>query len=307
MNQAWAGHPGTLVESIAVPPVAYTPAGAVVPSKAPDDFSFESFVPGALAPFSPLGSIGLGPADEKSSGLSNIRTGEPGQVCKILVGPGIIGPGHLLDSVSLAFRYSVGYTHTYGWSRFKAPTVRVYLADVTDGKELATLGSTGPLGNYSFDGFTAYSPELRIAAAGLGLPNERPIAIVMEVTNRYLNLQMPIDDKADGWNIRATWKPAEPNDADAEPEAAAVHPLLSAPGRGQLWAKRQPGGGSAALFINHSPTPLSYTLSMAKLNLTAAAYKVRDVWAGTSNGTAAGSLRLSVPPYDSAFVTLSPV
>ena len=73
MNQAWAGHPGTLVESIAVPPVAYPPAGAVVPSKAPDDFSFESFVPGALAPFSPLGSIGLGPADAKSSGLSNIR------------------------------------------------------------------------------------------------------------------------------------------------------------------------------------------------------------------------------------------
>ena len=44
MNQAWAGHPGTLLESIAVPPVAYKPAGAVVPSKAPDDFSFETFV-----------------------------------------------------------------------------------------------------------------------------------------------------------------------------------------------------------------------------------------------------------------------
>ena len=44
MNQAWAGHPGTLVESIAVPPVAFNPAGAAVPSKAPDDFSFETFV-----------------------------------------------------------------------------------------------------------------------------------------------------------------------------------------------------------------------------------------------------------------------
>ena len=44
VNQAWAGHPGTLVESIAVPPVAFNPAGAAVPSKAPDDFSFETFV-----------------------------------------------------------------------------------------------------------------------------------------------------------------------------------------------------------------------------------------------------------------------
>ena len=63
----------------------------------------------------------------------------------------------------------------------------------------------------------------------------------------------------------------------------------------------------AAMSGPESLGPLSYTLAMAKLNLTAATYKVRDVWAGTSNGTAAGSLRLSVPPYDSAFVTLSPV
>ena len=78
-------------------------------------------------------------------------------------------------------------------------------------------------------------------------------------------------------------------------------------GRGQLWAKRLPGSGSAVLLINHSPGALAYSLSTKKLNLTASAYKMRDVWAGTHNGTRNGTVQLLVPPYDSAFITLTPV
>ena len=78
-------------------------------------------------------------------------------------------------------------------------------------------------------------------------------------------------------------------------------------GSGQLWAKRQPGGGSAVLFINHSPTPQSYSVTLAKLNLTKTSYTVKDIWERKETGTATGDLKFAaVPAYDSAFLLLTP-
>ena len=81
---------------------------------------------------------------------------------------------------------------------------------------------------------------------------------------------------------------------------------LESSSSGQLWAKRQPGGVSAALLINHSPRPLKHVVDFAKLNLTAAAYTARDLWARQELGTFAGAMNLSVPAFDSSFVLLSP-
>ncbi len=312
MNQAWDGHPGMLVENVKLPLVSYSLHGAIVPSNDADDFDVKA--PGDIGVGPPV--FPRGPPDSRSTGLQNIRTGEPGDTCIIQVGPGIIGNGHVIDTVSMTFRYSVGYHIPAGPDPGKDPMVRVYLADLASGRELQTLGATGPLGNYSYDRFKTFSPEIPIAASGLGLPNDQPVAIMMEVTNNQRNLQIPIDDKANGWNIRVTWKAtpflATATDKNTNAKFAVNPPLapyvpLSSFNEGQLWAKRLPGGRSAALFINHSPRALSYTLSMKKLNLTASTYTVRDVWAGTNNGTATAFLRLWVQSYDSAFVTLTPL
>ena len=77
-------------------------------------------------------------------------------------------------------------------------------------------------------------------------------------------------------------------------------------GAGQLWAKKLPGGGSAALVINHSPTVMNYTVQLAKLNLTGSSYKVRDIWAHKDLAPSSKDIPLAVPPYDSAFLAISP-
>ena len=80
-------------------------------------------------------------------------------------------------------------------------------------------------------------------------------------------------------------------------------------GQGQVWAKPQPGGAEAALVINHGGEPLQYSITLDKLNLTAASYSARDIWARANIPgavTAAHGLHLTVAPYDSAFVLLTP-
>ena len=79
-------------------------------------------------------------------------------------------------------------------------------------------------------------------------------------------------------------------------------------GLAQLWAKRQPGGATAALLINHGPQPLSrYAIALSKLNLTAASYVVRDIWGRKDVGNATKELEFApVKPFDSAFVLLTP-
>jgi alpha-galactosidase len=77
----------------------------------------------------------------------------------------------------------------------------------------------------------------------------------------------------------------------------------------QLWAKPQPAGAAAALLINTSPQPLHYSLLLAKLNLTAASYTVRNVWAREAHPASPVNkdIEIVVAPYDSSFLLLSPV
>ena len=76
----------------------------------------------------------------------------------------------------------------------------------------------------------------------------------------------------------------------------------------QVWAKKQPGSGMAVLFINHSPKPQTYNITLAKLNLTASSYTVKDILERKPAAEPATSLLKfeAVPAYDSAFVLLTP-
>ena len=50
------------------------------------------------------------------------------------------------------------------------------------GSTLSTLFTSGPLGNYSFDHFTSYSPSIHVTSkTGLGIANEQLLFVVLQV------------------------------------------------------------------------------------------------------------------------------
>ena len=335
VNQAWAGHPGMLVESIYAPPVPYNPAGATPASSAAGDFEL-------------FGGASITAAnyrkDNETSGTSSLRTGGPGQTSLIVIGSGLLAPGHIIDTLSLSFRYTAGYTPAKGVTK-AAPVVRVVLIERDTRAVIKTLLTTPPLGAYSWDGWKEYSPRIPMHATEINVPNEKPVSIALEVTNNQRNLQIPVDDLADGFGVKVTWA-APPADAavpmdlpmprriagtvaavplvddwskaDENEDVAPTSPyhIASAAGvggQGQLWMKPMPDGGAAALLINASPHNLSHPLNLTKLNLTKGVWKgytVRDVWARADAGKVVSphtTYPLNVAPFDSAFVVLSPL
>merc|ERR1711865_251027 len=288
VNQQWAGHPGMLVQNIEVPPVPYNPSGAVVPSSSSGDIDVVS-----------PASMSNGRSDNFTSGL-NIRSGNPGQVSSVLIGTGIIGNGHQIDSISFSFRYVAGYSPAPG-QQSKAPTIRLVVLDLATKKEIKTVLQTGPLGNYSYDHFTGYSPLISVHATNLAIPNTKPVVIAMEITNNQRNLQIPVDDKAQGFNVRVNWS------ADSTQPATTAAQLGGVFGLGQVWAKPQPNGALAALLINHGSSSIqNHSITLRQLNLTASEYDVRDIWTQKNLGSISSELTMSAQPYDSAFVLLSP-
>jgi hypothetical protein len=167
-----------------------------------------------------------GPHDAHCTG-ANIRTGGPGETSLVKIGSGVLAKGHKIDSVSLSFRYAAGYTPGAG-KTVKAATVSAVLLDMATGKVLKTIGTTPPLGNYSFDHFTTYSPPQYINATGLGVPNDTPVILALQISNNARNLQVPIDDKSNGFGAKLSWTssftapPAAPRAAPPAAAAAAV-------------------------------------------------------------------------------------
>jgi|EP01043_Picozoa_sp_COSAG02_P027308 hypothetical protein len=71
-----------------------------------------------------------------------------------------------------------------------------------------------------------------------------------------------------------------------------------------------PVGSVAAYILNYCAVPQKYTISFSKILALNSSYDnvqlaVRDVWSRTDNGTASGSLALTVPAYDSVLLKLS--
>lgn len=164
---------------------------ATVPSMSPSDFGF-------------WGSAALsgGPKDAGCSG-ANVRTGGPGQVSHVYLDHPLLAPGYAVAAVQLSFRYVAGYTPPAG-RVVSAPTVALLLTDQA-GATLATLATSTPLGNYSFDHFTGYSPPVTLAAHGLHVPNDQLLLLTLEVSNHGRNLQLAVDDLRQGWNVSVVW------------------------------------------------------------------------------------------------------
>jgi len=304
INQAWAGHPGRLAESVYAPPAPYSPTGVTIPSNGAGDFS--------LADGASITS-GAGHIDSRTSGAASIRTGGPGQTSLIQIGTGLLAPGHAIDSVSLSFRYLAGYTIP----NKQASVVEIVLVTRDTATVRATLFTSPPLGNYSWDRFTGFGPPIAVHATGLNVPNDEVLVLALRVVNHERNLQIPVDDLADGFGVKVTWAASaveasaltpsasapptanEQHSSDVQKATPAHHHHLAAPahasheagaaggqrdealpsyitkhtvgsdagvaGQGQVWTKPLPGGGAAVLLINSSPQQLSHSLNLTKL------------------------------------------
>ena len=122
----------------------YDARGAVLPSTSPADLLYTD---GA--------SSARGPTDSRCTGR-NVRSGDPGQVGRIVFAHPLFAPGYVIDKLSLTFRYAAGYTPPAG-RNVTSPTLRILLSD-TNNRDLATVFEAAELGNYSFDDFTQCAP-----------------------------------------------------------------------------------------------------------------------------------------------------
>ena len=119
----------------------------------------------------------------------DLRSGSPGQISTATFASPINGYGYLIRSVSVAFRYTTGYT----LPNRTAPTVELLLVDALNGSEVASLWTSPPLGNYSWDQFKGYSPPVLGEAKGLAVAWPRSLRAALRVTNHGRNLQMPLE------------------------------------------------------------------------------------------------------------------
>jgi hypothetical protein len=143
-----------------------------------------------------------GPADKMTSGVT-IRSGDPGGTATILIGGGVIAPGHHIESVALRLRYIAGYCGQAPCPT-NAANLSVVLLD-TDDHELATLYRSPPLGNYSYDDFTTYSPPIAVNVSGLSVSNDALVRLAIMVDNNGRNLVIPIDDLDGGFHACIKW------------------------------------------------------------------------------------------------------
>lgn len=173
-------------------PVPYARGGAVVPS-----------TEGDLTYSSGASSAG-GPRDAQCSGM-NVRSGNPGERARVTLAYPIVGGGRHVTEVALSYRYSAGYTPPAGTQR-DAATLSVLLVDAETGVTSATVYTSPPLGNYSYDRFKGYSPVIPVHASGLRVPNTDPLFVALDFDNHQRNLQLPIDDLTGAcWNVTVHW------------------------------------------------------------------------------------------------------
>ena len=107
----------------------------------------------------------------------------------------------------MSFRYIAGYTPAKGDPPKQAPIATLLLADAS-GQVVKTLWTSPPLGNYSYDVFSGFSPPINVSATSLGVTGDGPLYLTLSVENRDRNLQIPLDDLANGWDVTLGWAKA---------------------------------------------------------------------------------------------------
>ena len=150
------------------PEVEYSASGASVPCDPANTTLFTT--------------AGANLMPSKTPGFTDIRTGSPAQNSSILLNSQLVGEGHYIESVSMAFRYIAGYgcSDPEKPCNKKASTLSVSLVDVTTKAEIQTIYTSPPLGDYDF-AKGIYSPPIDVNVKGLKISNSKQIMIKVNV------------------------------------------------------------------------------------------------------------------------------
>jgi len=166
-----------------------------------------------------LGGCAFEPSRDASS-VGDIRSGDPGQVTTAVLGHMLWGAtsaadktSHSIEGIKLAYRYVAGYTPPAGVAR-NGSRLSVVLVDALNHSDVATVYTSPPLVNYSFDHFTGYSPPIVVDVHGLDIPNGRALFVALRFHNEQRNLQITIDADT-GLGVQVSWSAAATGGAPA--------------------------------------------------------------------------------------------
>eukprot|EP00937_MAST-01D_sp_MAST-1D-sp2_P001659 g1659.t1 len=146
------------------------------------------------------GGASAAPSRDAAAGPTDIRSGGPGQRSLALVSHPLYSAGHLIESVSVAFRYVAGYGCTPD-ACDGPPSLALVVVDAFNHTVVQTLWASGALDKSSYDAFTGYSAPVRGGASGLRVGWPRQTQLGLLFNNSKHNLQLP----AASLNITLGW------------------------------------------------------------------------------------------------------
>lgn len=193
-----------------IEPCVYDPNGATMSTADATDFVFASNeVDEGFLEVLGIMVGGAGPADSKKAGVTDIRSGNPGEVTSAAVAHPIASQGHYISSVSFTYQYVAGY------GAAGAPggsTLSLVLVDSQTGLDVQSLYSSPPLADYFYDFFTGYSPAVVTEIKDLRVDCQHAMQMVLRFQNNQRNLQIPLDTLkiTIGWSTDVAPGPHDP-------------------------------------------------------------------------------------------------
>jgi len=285
INQAWAGHPGTLVREL--PPTAassYTSLGG------------NTVTTFTLAKAEQAGLDGCQIYDNTSPVY--LRSGSTSQYTSATMDLKLLSG--TITAVSFGYRYVTGYDMGTVGANF---TLEVAGTPVYTSPLLKNYPCNPCANSHGND--SQYSPSVTAAANGLSIvvpSSGGDVVFKFHNIDRNLQIELPLQ-------INITCAGQSPCFTSAPPSPPAVAGV-------QLWSKPLGGGKVAALLINGGSLAYPSTnISLKDFNITsgiegsrfdAAAVTVTDVWTGEDAGPVIDGQWLTgmVQPLDSRFVIL---
>ena len=158
VEKGWGVHAGT-----PSPSAKFSAQGATItPTDAYANFTYVNDVAAA--------------AVSKLPNTMDIRSGEPGETTKVIVKSEIVGEGHYLDTVTVAFRYVYGYGPA-GVANPDGVTMSLVVVDAASKSEDKIIYTSPVLNKYSWDQFKGYSPTINATAKNLKIPNGKVLQV----------------------------------------------------------------------------------------------------------------------------------
>eukprot|EP00039_Didymoeca_costata_P002904 m.63678 g.63678 ORF g.63678 m.63678 type:complete len:1036 (+) comp11594_c0_seq2:140-3247(+) len=186
---------------------------------------------------------GAGFAPSKSpDGTMDIRSGAPGDISQAVVSHRLDGgdlAAYSVSGVEFSFQYVTGYNAPQHGALDTLPRISLLLASSNETRNARfgnaiVLWTSPPLGNYSFDHFTGYSPPVIANLTGIDIPlNSRCLSFIVQFSNNKYNLQVKLSTLQLHivWKAQSASQPLEHSTRGSvcspAPQKAPCHPYVA--------------------------------------------------------------------------------